>query len=56
MLFITIFTLRQRWQHLRIMLSFASEMNTIQLGVENTGCNLIIRNKLRDVRLIMLCE
>jgi hypothetical protein len=33
-----------------------SEMNTIQLGVENTGCDLIIRNKLRDLRLVMLCE
>jgi hypothetical protein len=33
-----------------------SEMNTIQLDIENTGCNLIIRNTLRDVRLVMLKE
>jgi hypothetical protein len=33
-----------------------SEMNMIQLGIENTGCQLLIRNILRDVRLVMLRE
>jgi hypothetical protein len=33
-----------------------SGMNMINLGTENTGQSLIIRNILRDVRLVMLGE
>jgi len=34
----------------------SSIMRTPQLGIVNTGCNNLIRHKLRSVRQVLLCE
>jgi len=33
-----------------------SDMHTVRLGIENTGCPMLIRIILRDVRLALLSE
>jgi len=33
-----------------------SDMHTVRLGIENTGCPMLIRIILRDVRLVLLSE
>jgi hypothetical protein len=33
-----------------------SGMSAIQLGIECIGCNSLIRNKLRSIRQMVLCE